>query len=136
MSELAEDIAQWLAQAAGLAYGTDVFLGWLPEDGGTVSAVSATGGAGQADRPTGQATFQVITRAATPADCRLRAWTLYRTIHPADDSGRRRHNVHLSADWRAMSLEAIQYPAELGPDEGGRFLASFNILARIGARSA
>jgi hypothetical protein len=123
---LHEAVASWLAGRASLAVGTAVFCGRLPQDVALATAILPTGGPAQEYVPTVRATFQILTRGTTPQTASTRAWLLYEALH-SGAGGTAGSNVALDASWRAVRVEPIQPPADLGVGESGQYQVSFNI---------
>jgi len=126
---LANDLADWLAAQASLAVGTDLFVGHLPQDGSLATVVRETGGPGGEYVPVADYTFQLTTRGADYAEARARAAALYDCVYPPGARVPVR-NANLSADWRALAIDAAQPPADLGRGEDGRHRVVFNLIVR------
>ncbi len=130
MSEfLIDDLVDWLAAQTELAVGDDLCASLLPEDAELASMVLDTGGPPRPFSPVMPKTFQVLTRGPDYAATTGRATQLYNVIYPPPARLPVR-NVDLSDDWRALSIDAIQPPADMGVNEVGKRQVVFNIQVR------
>jgi hypothetical protein len=128
---LAEAVTTWLAEQAGLAVGTDLFVSRFAEDASLATRVRETGGPGRGYSPLATATFQLTTRGQGYASTRQRAELLYGVIYPADADGVPVRNL-TAGGWHILAIDAIQPPADLGLTEGGLDQVVFNIQVRAG----
>jgi hypothetical protein len=127
---LVDDLAAWLANEADLVVGTDLFVGLLPEVPGLVTALLQTGGPARPWSPAETVTVQVLTRGSSLAEVMGRARALYDAIYPTAGGRLPVRNVALSAEWKALAIDAIQAPADLGVGESGKRLVSWNLAVQ------
>lgn len=126
MADLLAELTDYLATAANLVVGTTLFRGGVPDssDAPTVSCVIPTGGTGKGESPLQDATFQIITRSSSLANCMTQA----RAIRAATLDSRQRPKIEVAlATIKAKRIEPMQPPASIGPDAQGRIRTSFNI---------
>ncbi|MCE5280208.1 MAG: hypothetical protein ABFD92_00050 [Planctomycetaceae bacterium] len=131
---LVDALAEWLADRAGLHFGSDIRTMRFDEGTAIGSCILSTGGVAGPYSPTRPWTFQILTRAGDAAAAMIRAVRLYDVIYPAPERLPVR-NVTLSPTWLALMIDAIQPPADLGVSEGRFNQVSFNVqitAAQIG----
>ena len=126
---LAKDLAAWLAERAELSFGSVVFYAQTPEDVPLGTAVREYGGPARGYSPTAACGFQVLTRGADEAAVRSQAQKLYDAVYPPPHRLPARM-VDLSADWRALSIDAVQPPQDIGISEGGKRQIVFNVQVK------
>lgn len=126
---LIDAMAGWIASAAGLTAGDDLFVGRGPQDAVDCVIVRETGGPSHAYGPGLAVTLQLTARAADPIDARALAWQCYDALYPAPERYPRR-NVDLSATWRAHTIDATQPPQDIGIGEDGMAEYTINLLLK------
>jgi len=130
MGLLIDDLLAYLASEADLEVGEDLFSGQLPEDLELGTVLRHTGGPARPYGPRETVTFQALTRGATFAAAHARARSIYDAIYPEGDDRFPVRNQDLSAEWRALAIDAIQPPTDLGLSDAGQHLVVFNLAVR------
>jgi hypothetical protein len=122
---LLEALAAYLAERTELGVGTDLYLALLPEDKVLASKLTHTGGPARGFSPVDAVAFQVLTRGREIATARARAIALHDAV--LDAARRPLRNVDLGGGWRALSIDPMQPPTDLGATEGGAWQVVFNL---------
>ena len=139
MSEiLLHDLAAWLATQLNKTLGTDLFYGSFgenePASGAGICLIESGGPSRVGYSAVDQYAVQVLTRgqpnAYDYAAVRAAAESVWKLVYPAPDR-RGLLNVTLSTQWRALVIQAVQTPADLGVSpETQRRSISFNLLVK------
>ncbi len=125
-------IAQFIETKTGLTLGDDLIFGHRTPDSPKDCVLIAFNGGGAAyfDLPDrADVMVQVLSRAESYADALEASMLIYEALHGL--AYETLPTVVSGESWEAMSIEAVNAPQYIGPDEKGRHEWSTNYIFRI-----